>query len=139
MLTKKSAKSVSEYILFIDTAGGRCKVAVFNDQKLLSEKNWQGNRDLSETLLVQIEKLLKSCKLKLSDLSRIAVNLGPGSYTGLRIGITTANFLAWSLGIQIVSSEFVNNKLSITRNNNRQFMLPKYWQPAHITKSKAKY
>lgn len=124
------------YLLYLDTLGDGTEIGIFIKDKMLASKKWNGKADLSETLLVRIEELLKHCKLKLSDLNQITVNPGPGSYTGLRIGITVANFLAWSLKIPIVAARICNKKLTITGVKNRQFILPKYQRPADITKPK---
>ncbi len=56
----------------------------------------------SEELLPEIDKLLAKNKVKLKDLKGIIVVCGPGSYTGLRVGISAANALAYGLGIPIV-------------------------------------
>lgn len=58
--------------------------------------------DQSRDLLVKINELLVDEKLSLSNIKAIAVNRGPGSFTGVRVGITTANTLAWSLDIPVI-------------------------------------
>ena len=50
---------------------------------------------------MQIEKALKKKKAKLEDIKEIKVQTGPGSFTGLRVGVTVANTLAWVLGIKV--------------------------------------
>ncbi|MCX6812561.1 MAG: tRNA (adenosine(37)-N6)-threonylcarbamoyltransferase complex dimerization subunit type 1 TsaB [Candidatus Berkelbacteria bacterium] len=141
-----SGKSISENcLLYIDTSGKLAQVVLISGGKVIAEKSWNGFGDLSETLLVEIEKLLVANKLKFNDLGQIAVNPGPGSYTGVRIGVTTANFLAWSLNIPIaagpklstVGRKIVNKKLQVREMQNQQFVLPKYSTGPNITKSKA--
>jgi tRNA A37 threonylcarbamoyladenosine modification protein TsaB len=56
---------------------------------------------LSEQLLIEVDKLLLDQNITKSDLEAIIGHVGPGSYTGVRIGITTANFLAFSLDIPV--------------------------------------
>jgi len=133
---KKREKSVFNLTLFIDTNVDATKIVVFAGNKILKAKEWRGGGDLSETLLSRINKLLGDLKLKLSNLNQIAVFSGPGSYTGLRIGITVANFLAWSLNIPIVAAETVNNELFIIQDRTQAFILPKYLKSPHITKPK---
>lgn len=65
--------------------------------KSLSEENEYG----SQVLLPLIEKLLKSQKLDFKDLAEIEVETGPGSFTGLRVGVSVANALGFSLGIPV--------------------------------------
>lgn len=55
----------------------------------------------SQILLSSIEKILKRFKLSIFDLTEIKVNIGPGSFTGLRVGIAVANTLGWLLGIKV--------------------------------------
>ena len=55
----------------------------------------------AQNVLLLIEKILKQHKLKPSDLTAIKVNTGPGSFTGLRVGVAVANTLAWSLKIPV--------------------------------------
>jgi tRNA threonylcarbamoyladenosine biosynthesis protein TsaB len=71
--------------------------------------------DQSRDLLVKTNELLKDEKLTLSDIKAIAVNRGPGSFTGVRVGITTANTLAWSLDILVIG--YLDGKLEDGLNN----------------------
>lgn len=74
--------------------------------KSLSEENEYG----SQVLLPLIEKLLKSQKLKYEDLTGIEVETGPGSFTGLRVGVSVANSLGFALDIP-VNSKKLEDKL----------------------------
>lgn len=56
----------------------------------------------SERLLQEIDQLLIKNKIKKETLAKVSVHCGPGSYTGIRVGVTTANFLALSLNIPVV-------------------------------------
>lgn len=56
----------------------------------------------SDDLLIAIDGILKNKKITLNNIKTILVNQGPGSYTGVRLGITMANTLAWSLNIPVV-------------------------------------
>ncbi len=134
---KTNEKSVSKYVLYIDTSSDQSKIALFEDNAILAEEVWVGHSDLSETLLTKIEQLLKKSGLKLFNLNNIAIFPGPGSYTGLRIGITTANFLSWSLQISIMPARIESGKLIKTRANEK-YVLPKYLKPAHITKPRSR-
>lgn len=70
--------------------------------KSLSEKNEYG----SQALLPLIEKLLESQKVKFKDLAGIEVETGPGSFTGLRVGVSVANALGFALGIAVNGKKF---------------------------------
>lgn len=58
-------------------------------------------QDQSKDLLVRVDRVLKKEKIQLKDLQAILVNSGPGSFTGVRVGVTTANALAWTLNIPV--------------------------------------
>jgi len=83
--------------LSIDTSDSK-KTIVSIGEKIFERKN----SDLkSQKLLELIDEALKKENIKLTDLSEIEVNLGPGSFTGLRIGVSTANALSWALKIPV--------------------------------------
>lgn len=87
-------------ILYINTSDNKkIEVAILADGKKISktaENNWT-----SQMLLPLIEDLLKANKIELNDLTEIKVHTGPGSYTGLRVGVTVANTLSYLLKIPI--------------------------------------
>lgn len=88
-------------ILHIDTKDQKMvKVTLKKDKEImesLSEENEFG----SQVLLPLIEKILKKNKLTYKDLQEIEVEIGPGSFTGLRVGVSVANALAYSLKIPV--------------------------------------
>ena len=73
-----------------------------NDRQLIVENVWHAHRELSVTLLKAVEKLLSDNELSLSNLQGVVVYSGPGSFTGLRIGISFSNTLSYSLGVSVV-------------------------------------
>lgn len=89
-------------ILSITTATNHLSVALVVDGKLIAEKNEEDNRNHSEHLDPLISELLKDNNFLLKDIDRFAVAQGPGSYTGLRIGITTAKMFATILNKELV-------------------------------------
>lgn len=103
----------------------------------------------SEKLLPLIDTLFKENKIKLTDLSAVFVVVGPGPFTSLRIGITVANTLSYSLNIPVVglrSSEFSGLRNIIKKGKKRlatkrkpAFVFPYYGLKPHITKSKKKW
>ncbi|MEW9702099.1 tRNA (adenosine(37)-N6)-threonylcarbamoyltransferase complex dimerization subunit type 1 TsaB [Paenibacillus sp. SI8] len=89
-------------ILAIDTSTSSMTVAVLDDGKMIGELNSFAEKNHSIGLLPDIQKLLASLDLKPKDLNAVAVGQGPGSYTGVRIGVSVAKTLAWSLGLALI-------------------------------------
>lgn len=89
-------------ILGIDTATDTMSVAVGNASGILGELTTNLKKNHSVRLMPAIEQLLEECGIAVADLKKIAVSSGPGSYTGLRIGVTVAKTLAWDRQIPIV-------------------------------------
>ncbi len=94
------------YILNIETSTTNCSVAIFNDLNLIefAEVN-TGDYSHSKSLHVFIDSILKKSKISPKDLSAISVSKGPGSYTGLRIGVASAKGLCFALDIPLISIE----------------------------------
>ena len=90
-------------ILAIDTTGKVCSTAVSKDGKLLSEEYRDVGLTHSASLMPMIETVLDSAGVDISDVDRIAVSNGPGSFTGVRIGVCAAKALAHARGIPICS------------------------------------
>lgn len=87
---------MSEKVLVIDTSSKYLYFSFLVDEKVLYEVFLEGKNNHSENLLVEIEKGLKKFGLNLKDFKRIIVGIGPGSYTGLRVGVTVSKVLAWT-------------------------------------------
>lgn len=86
--------------LFIDTHSERLDIAVIIDVKIYN-KVVTGNRNHSEIAIPTLIEVLKSASLELKDIDQIIVVNGPGSFTGVRIGVTIAKTIAYSLNINI--------------------------------------
>ncbi|PRY83403.1 tRNA (adenosine(37)-N6)-threonylcarbamoyltransferase complex dimerization subunit type 1 TsaB [Alkalibacterium olivapovliticus] len=89
-------------ILGIDTSNQVMSVALVEDSTLLVEKTVNIKRNHSVQLMPAVEALFKEAGWQPNDLDRIAVAKGPGSYTGVRIGVTIAKTLAFSLKVELV-------------------------------------
>ncbi len=83
--------------LYIDTSSSD-KIVVGLDQDKFET---QSRQDKSQKLLPFIDELLKKKKKKIEDITEIEVNTGPGSFTGLRVGVSVANTFGWVLGIPV--------------------------------------
>ena len=84
-------------ILAIDTATQVSSVAVASEEKLAAELTMQARLTHSETLMPHIEQVLQMAGVKKAELDGIAVSIGPGSFTGLRIGLAAAKAMAYVL------------------------------------------
>lgn len=91
------------YILSIETSTAICSVAIHNEGKLMANADLYLEKSHSNSLTPLIEQLLHHCDLKMTVLNAIAVSSGPGSYTGLRIGLSTAKGLCYALDIPLIS------------------------------------
>lgn len=87
---------------FIDTCTSFATIALLKDNKLINQKNVVSNRDLSNNLFEYIEQLFKEANVLPKDVKKIYVSIGPGSFTGVRIGLTIAKTYAYSLNIKLV-------------------------------------
>lgn len=90
-------------ILNIETSTEVCSVALAKDGKLLYLKETQEGLNHSELLTVFIESLFSENNLEIRDIDAVAVSKGPGSYTGLRIGVSVAKGLCYGLKIPLIS------------------------------------
>jgi len=88
--------------LGIDTSNGPLSVALVQDGYVLIEENATMNIRHSHRAMPVIERLFQEAKVKPDDLDAIAVSEGPGSYTGVRIGVTIAKTLAWTLNKPLI-------------------------------------
>ncbi len=88
--------------LAIETSSLVSSVALGDSKKLYGELTVQAGLTHSEQLVPHIDMLLAACGKKKQDLTSIAVSIGPGSFTGLRIGLATAKMMAFALQIPIV-------------------------------------
>ena len=114
--------------LYVDTSSNFLYSGIVENNKILAEIKEEFGQNLSEVALPKIVELFDKTNLKAKDINKIIVVNGPGSFTGIRIGITIAKVYAWSLNIPIttissleamaISSE--NEKLHIPMINARR-------------------
>jgi tRNA threonylcarbamoyladenosine biosynthesis protein TsaB len=92
------------YILNIETATTNCSVSLsFEGETLVLKEDYDDNYSHAERLHVYIDEVLTEAKIKSSQLDAIAVSKGPGSYTGLRIGVSAAKGLCYALNKPLIS------------------------------------
>ena len=126
-------------ILGIKTDQPEATICLYNG-KNIELYSWQAHRQLSDTIHIKIQDLLNKNSIDYSNLTGLVVFIGPGSFTGLRIGITVANTLAYSLNIPIVGTngeDWFNSGLNmLKKGKNSKIIQPEYGAPVHITQPK---
>lgn len=83
-------------ILSLETSTKVCSIALHDDGKLVADQTYHLEKSHSSLLPQIVKELLSNCEVELSSVDAYAVSAGPGSYTGLRIGVTTAKGLAFA-------------------------------------------
>jgi tRNA threonylcarbamoyladenosine biosynthesis protein TsaB len=91
------------YILNIDTSIVSASIGVSKDDELLNMAVNKNQKDHAAWIQPAIKSLVASSDLSLNDIDAVAVSIGPGSYTGLRIGLSTAKGLCYALGIPLIA------------------------------------
>jgi tRNA threonylcarbamoyladenosine biosynthesis protein TsaB len=90
-------------ILNIETSTDVCSVALFNKQQLVDSRENKEGKSHASLVTVFIEEIFQSNNLDITQLSAVSVSMGPGSYTGLRIGISVAKGLCYGSGIPLIA------------------------------------
>lgn len=90
-------------ILACDTSSSVCAVGVFENDKLISKNELDNGKTHSENFMPLVEKSLKDANLKLADMDYLSVVVGPGSFTGIRIGVASCKAMAEVAGIKMIS------------------------------------
>jgi tRNA threonylcarbamoyladenosine biosynthesis protein TsaB len=127
-------------ILTIRTDKPEAELGLYQDYKKLDYFLWQAHRELSDTIHLNIDKLLKKNNSNLSDIEGLIIYKGPGSFTGLRIGFSLANALAYSLNCSIVATneeDWIKQGVTLlkaTEASKQAF--PFYGAEVNITKAK---
>jgi tRNA threonylcarbamoyladenosine biosynthesis protein TsaB len=91
------------WILGLDTATWTASVGVARDGRALAERTRRAENTHATTLIPLIEEALGEAGIAAADLGAVAVSAGPGSFTGLRIGLSTGKGLAYSIGARLVA------------------------------------
>ncbi len=112
-------------ILSIETATTNCSVALAQDGKLKAVKEFAGkNYSHAEKLHPFIKELVESSGYTFTDLEAIAVSKGPGSYTGLRIGVSAAKGLCFALNIPLIAIETLEILALQSTHTTYKFVVP---------------
>jgi len=89
-------------LLALETSSTVCSIALYQENQLLGASELQIEKSHSSHITVMISQLVENCGFSLKDLNAVAVSGGPGSYTGLRIGSSTAKGLCYALDIPLI-------------------------------------
>lgn len=112
------------YILNIETATKNCSVSLGKDEQLIDLLEYAGESySHAEKLHVFIAQILEKNNLKPKDLGAVAVSMGPGSYTGLRIGVSAVKGLAYNLDIPLIAVSTLEN-LARKIKTNSGYIIP---------------
>ncbi|MGM9956357.1 MAG: tRNA (adenosine(37)-N6)-threonylcarbamoyltransferase complex dimerization subunit type 1 TsaB [Peribacillus sp.] len=104
-------------VLAIDTSNFTLGVALINGTQVIGEYTTNLKKNHSVRVMPAIESLLKDCDTSPKELTKIVVAQGPGSYTGVRIGVTIAKTLAWTLNVPLSAV----SSLEVLAANGRYF------------------
>ncbi len=112
-------------ILNIESATTNCSVSLAKDGKLLAlqEENFEGYSH-SEKLHLFITAVLREAGLEMEDLEAVAVSKGPGSYTGLRIGVAAAKGLCFALGLPLIATPTLESLARQVSVPEEDFIIP---------------
>jgi tRNA threonylcarbamoyladenosine biosynthesis protein TsaB len=127
-------------ILAIRTDNPQAELYIYDNNHKASEVQWQAHLKLAETLNTKIEEILNKSSISYDDLDGIAIFKGPGSFTGLRIGMSVANTLAYAQNIPITAAsgaDWLPKAIAyLQKGKNDGIALPEYGAPARVTKPK---
>lgn len=110
-------------ILYIDTTTRYLYTGIVHDNTLLKEVKEDFGTDLSKITLNTISEMLKSASLKPNDIDKIIVVNGPGSYTGIRIGVTIAKTFAYSLKKEITTISSLQ-AMAVSSKKDTDYIIP---------------
>ena len=124
-------------ILLLDTSTPMCRLVLKKGEQTMRHE-WEANRDLADNLLKYLRDKLAEENVTWNDVTGIGAFMGPGSFTGLRIGLTVLNTVADTLNIPIVGTTSENwQTQALTRlenGENDRLVMPLYGREANITK-----
>jgi len=121
-------------LLYLDTTTDSAEIALHAKKKIIARNSWVTERNLSQELLPRIDKLLKRAEIALCDLKGIAILPGPGDFTNLRVGLSTANALAFALKIPLYAIKDKNKIFPLPQKTT--LVKPVYDKEPKITKEK---
>mgnify|MGYP003429585011 FL=1 len=104
-------------ILSIETGTDVCSVALANDGELMALRESDEGRDHARKVAVFVDELLRETGVQPDDLDAVAVGMGPGSYTGLRIGVSFAKGMCYALNIPLLAVGSLDALMEVARED----------------------
>jgi tRNA threonylcarbamoyladenosine biosynthesis protein TsaB len=124
-------------ILTIRTDNPQAELGLYEDQARLGYETWTAHRQLAETIHSKITQLLEQTGHAWKNIGGLIVFKGPGSFTGLRIGLSTANAIAYGLDIPLTAGtgeQWIEQGISqLLNGDTERIALPDYGSPVHVT------
>lgn len=127
-------------ILTIRTDKPEAELGLYENEKQLTSLLWEAHRQLAETLHTKIREVLTFQSKELKDIKGVVVYIGPGSFTGLRIGVSVANALGSGLQIPLIGETDDNWQTAgyarLQNGEDDKPVVPAYGALPHITQQK---
>ena len=124
-------------VLTLRTDKAESEIGLYEDKQKLVYETWQAHRQLAETIHSKIKSLLNQQRKEWTEIRGIVVYRGPGSFTGLRIGLSVANALAASLNIPICGHSGEDwlqaGVKTLQAGKGSKFVMPEYGSNVHVT------
>ena len=111
-------------ILSLETATTNCSVALASDGKVIATRSINSGYSHAEKITVFIQEVIDQANVSLKQLSAIAVSSGPGSYTGLRIGISTAKGLCYALDLPLIAINTLDAMANGMKAGSNELLVP---------------
>lgn len=125
------------FILTLRTDKPDAEIGLYDDQRQIAYECWPAHRQLAETIHLKIKTSLANNNLTPQQLNGIAVYTGPGSFTGLRIGIAVANATAAGYGVPVVGKVgegwLIECLDQLLAGDNDNIVVPEYGATPNIT------
>ncbi len=110
-------------ILYLDTSSSFLYAAILEDDKVIEQIKDQLGNNLSSHTLPRVEEMLKINNVKVDDIGKIICVNGPGSFTGIRIGLTIAKTMAWAKKIPIVAISSLE-AMALSSDGDYNYVVP---------------
>lgn len=127
-------------ILAVKTDQPEAEICLYDGNTVLKKETWTAHRQLAETIHAKAAELLKSCDKDWQDIKGIVCFKGPGSFTGLRIGMSVANAIAYGVDAKIVSEQgkqWREDGIKRLQSGDTEVVaMPEYGAEAHITQQR---